>query len=155
MTDLFGDVQEKKRPRSPNGINVHSFLEGFGIDVLPYTEARGWKDRPANVIYGGRTISRLMRKDMDRTALVIRCIQVSNPQCFHDVAIWAVWRVIEAHFAHRKAPDVINVFRCIDIGSIQKRAHRLTNGSYGRMSKTWPVIACLLADAIIEKEMVA
>lgn len=155
MTDLFGDVQETKRPRSPNGVNVHRFLEGFGIDVLPYTEARGWKDRPANVIYGGRTISRLMRKDMERTALVIRCIQVSNPRCFEDVVVWGVWQLITAHFAHRKPTDVINLFRDVDVGAVTKRARRLSVGSYGRGTKTWPAIYTLLADAIVAKEMVA
>lgn len=143
---------EPIRPRSPNGINVHRFLEGYGVKVLPYTEGRGWKDRPSNVVYGGRTIARLMRKDMDRAGLVVRCIQVSNPTCFDDVVIWAVWRVIEAHFAHRNPQEAIYSFRSIDISEVKKRATRLCMGSYGRMSKTWPVIAALMADAIVEKE---
>lgn len=157
--DLFGEVPpaapaEKvsvRLPRSPNGINVHRFLEGYGIEVLPYTDARGWKDRPANTIYGGRTVGRLMRKDIDRTGTVIRCIQVSNPMCFEDVMIWSVWQFIGAHFAHRKPADAIDAFRSIDVAVIKKRAQRLTVGSYGRMTKTWPAIATLLASVIIER----
>lgn len=152
MTDTLFPELEAKRPRSPNGINVHRFLEGYGIDVLPYTEARGWKERPANVIYGGRTVARLMRKDMDRAGLVIRCIQVSNPTCFDEVVIWAVWKVVEAHFAYRRPDEAITHFRAIDIAGIKKRAQRLSRGSYGRMSKTWPLLSALIADAIIEKE---
>ncbi|MGV2099036.1 hypothetical protein [Rhizobium sp. 21-4511-3d] len=152
---LFPEEIAPRRPRSPNGINVHRFLEGYGVRVLPYTEARGWKERPSNVVYGGRTVARLMRKDIDRVGLVIRCIQESNPTCFDDVVIWSVWQFIGAHMAHRKPADVLNAFRAVDIAVIKKRAHRLTTGSYGRMSKTWPVIACLLADTIIEKEHAA
>lgn len=154
MADLFGHDQQK-RPRSPNGVNIHRFLEGYGIKVLPYSEARGWKDRPENVIYGGRTVGRLMRKNIDRTGLVIRCIQVSGPNCFDDVVIWSIWQFIGAHLAHRKPSDVIDHFRGIDLAQIKSRAHRLTVGSYGRMSKTWPVISTLLADTIIEKENAA
>lgn len=148
---LFPEL-EHKRARSPNGINVHRFLEGYGIEVLPYTEARGWKDRPANVIYGGRTVARLMRKDIDRAGLVIRCIQVSSPVCFDDVVIWSVWQFISAHFAHRRPDEAISRFRAIDLHSIKKRAQRLSRGSYGRMSKTWPLLSGLIADAIIEKD---
>lgn len=152
--DLFPETVSK-RHRSPNGINVHRFLEGYGIKVLPYTDARGWKDRPANVIYGGRTIARLMRKDMDRAGLVVRCIQASDPRCFDDVVIWSVWQFVGAHMAHRKASDVVLSFKAVDLSIIKKRAHRLANGSYGRMGKTWPLIACLLADSIIDKENAA
>jgi hypothetical protein len=153
--DLFPDALEHKRPRSPNGINVHRFLEGYGVRVLPYTDARGWKDRPANVIYGARTVARLMRKDMDRAGLVVRCIQQSNANCFDDVVIWSVWQFIGAHMAHRKPAEVIKAFEGIDLAQIKKRAHRLANGSYGRMGKTWEKIASLLADAILDKEKAA
>jgi len=146
---------EKKRHRSPNGINLHRWLEGYGIDVLPYEQGRSGDARPANVIYGGRTVARLMRKDMDRAGTVIRCIQVSNPKCFEDVIIWAVWCFITAHFAHRPAQDAINHFRAIDIAVIRKRAQRIVCGSYGRGAKTWTAIYALLADAIIEKDMAA
>lgn len=155
MSDLFGFDDQKKRPRSPNGINVHRFLEGYGIDVLPYEAGRSGEARPANVIYGGRTVARLMRKDMDRIGLVIRCIQVSNPKCFDDVMIWSVWQFITAHFAHRPAQDAINHFRAIDVALIKKRAQRLVIGSYGRGTKTWPAIYTLLADAIIDRDMAA
>ena len=46
--------------RSPNGINVHRFLEGYGVKVLPYHMKRD--PRPANVVYGGRDVARLKRK---------------------------------------------------------------------------------------------
>lgn len=151
--DLFGEPA--KRPRLPNGLNLHRFLEGYGIQVQPYSEARSGKDRPANVIYGGRTIARLMRKDVDRTGLVIRCIQVSNPRCFDDVIIWSVWQFIVAHMALRRPTEVIDSFRGVDLSQIKKRAHRLAIGSYGRMGKTWPIISTLIADELITEDKAA
>jgi hypothetical protein len=141
--------------RSPNGINVHRFLEGYGVKVLPYRDARGWKDRPANVVYGGRTVARLMRKDMDRTGLVVRCIQSSNPTCFDDVVILSVWHFIHAHLASSQPSEAIRRFGRIDLAQIKKRAHRLSNGTSGRMGKTWEKIGTLLADAMIEKDEAA
>lgn len=150
--DLFGEDSAARLPRSPNGVNVHRFMEGFGVKVYPYSEARGWKDRPANVIYGGRTISRLLRKNEAKTALVVRCIQASDATCFDDVVIWSVWQFIGAHFSHSKPVDVISQFQAIDLASIKKRAYRLANGRSGRMGKTAEKISTLLADAMIPKD---
>lgn len=150
--DLF---EAPKRPRSPNGINLHRFLEGYGIRVLPYTDARGWKDRPANVIYGGRTVARLMRKDMERAGLVIRCIQASDPTAFDDVVIWSVWCFLGSHMAQNTPTEAINAFRAISLGSIKKRAHEVTVGKTGRMTRTSSAIATLLAHAIIPKDEAA
>ncbi|MFN7090705.1 MAG: hypothetical protein ACK4P4_09175 [Allorhizobium sp.] len=141
--------------RSPNGINLHRFLEGYGVRVLPYTEARGWAERPVNVVYGGRTVARLMRKDMDRAGLVIRCIQASDARCFDDVVIWSVWSFLSAHMANSRPHDAVNTFRSIDLGAIKRRASALTTGDTGRMAKTAAAIATLLADAIIPKDEAA
>lgn len=138
--------------RLPDGLNLHRYLEGFGIRVRPITEARGWKDRPANVVYGGRTIARLMKKDTDRLGLVIRCIQASNPSCFDDVVVWSVWRTVGAHFDPAKPRDAIEAFRAIDLHQIRKRARRLANGRQQSMEKSAAVISTLLADAMIPKE---
>ncbi len=43
-----------------NGINVHRFLEGYGVKVRLYHESK--TSRPANVVYGGRQIARLLKK---------------------------------------------------------------------------------------------
>lgn len=145
--------EKEKRPRSPNGINVHRFLEGYGIKVLPCTDARGWKERPANVIYGGRTVARLMRRDMDRISAVIRCIQVSNPRCFDDVTIWAVWQVLAAHFPHSTPQNAVSLFHVVDIQKVKERATRLNMGEYGRMSKTWPVLAALIVAEIMKERV--
>jgi hypothetical protein len=139
-----------KRPRSPNGVNLHQFLAEFGVKVRPYHE--GNRTRPANVIYGGRTVSRLLRKDIERTKTVIACIQASDPKCFDDVVIWSVWNFITAHFAYAKRQDVVSLFRRIDVGEIQKRATRLASGDCARMGKTSEKIATLLADRLLEKE---
>jgi hypothetical protein len=129
---------------------VHRLLEEFGIRVKPYHERRS--PRPANVVYGGRTIARLMRKDMERSRTVIACIQVSNARCFDDVVIWSVWNFITAHYAYAKRQDVVTLFRGIDVGEVQKRAARLATGECARMGKTSEKIATLLADRLLEKE---
>lgn len=139
-----------KRPRSPNGVNLHQFLAEFGVRVRPYHE--GTRSRPANVVFGGRTVSRLMRKDIERARTVIACIQASNPKSFDDVVIWSVWNFITAHFAYAPRADVVKQFRSIDVAEIQKRAARLASGDCARMGKTSEKIATLLADRLIDKE---
>lgn len=136
--------------RSPNGINVHKFLEGYGIKVLPYRESR--MPRPANVVYGGRQISRLMRKDIDRTGQTIRCIQASNPRCLDDATIWSVWCFIGAHYPQGAPPSAIKAFSGVDVASIRRRAQRLIIGDGGRMTKMAVAISILLADEIIGNE---
>lgn len=138
-----------------NGINVHRFLEGFGVKIRPYCEARTGKDRPPNVVFGGRTLARLMRKDIEMAGLVVRCIQASDATCFDDVVIWSVWCFIGAHMAHKKPQHAVNAFSLIDLGSIKRRAQCLTTGDSGRMAKTASAIATLLADAIIPKDEAA
>ncbi|WP_174150139.1 hypothetical protein [Agrobacterium pusense] len=94
--------------RSPNGINVHRFLEGYGVKVLPYHLKRD--PRPANVVYGGREVARLMRKDIDRTGITVRCIQASNPVCFDDIYLWSIWRFLSVHFPQSEARAAIGAF---------------------------------------------
>jgi hypothetical protein len=89
----------EKRARSPNGTNLHRFLDDFGIKVRPIRDARS--PRPANVVYGGRTVSRLLNKNPDQCRTVIACIQASNPRCLDEGMIWSVWCFIDAHMAHR------------------------------------------------------
>jgi hypothetical protein len=132
------------------GINVHRFLEGHGIKVRPYAERRS--PRPANTVYGGRTIARLLKKDEERTRTVIRCIQVADPRCFDDVVIWSVWNFITAHYAHERRQVVVDLFRNIDLAEIQRRAARLASGDCARMGKTSEKIATLLADRILERD---
>lgn len=138
--------------RSPNGINVHRFLEGYGVKVRPYREGRNWRDRPANVVYGGRTIARLMRIDMDRVALVVRCIQASNARCLDDFSVLAVWQFVGAHCASMPSKDLINAFGLVDLARIRERGQQLARGQFGRMGKTAEKISTLLADALIPEE---
>jgi hypothetical protein len=139
--------------RSPNGINVHRFLEGYGVRVLPYHMKRD--PRPANVVYGGREIGRLMRKDLDRTGLVIRCIQASNPQCFDDVSLLSVWRFLIVHFSHRSPREAISAFSGVDIAELKKRAYRLTVGQGGALSKSTSAISQEFAREILMKDEAA
>lgn len=134
--------------RAENGINLHRFCEGYGLRVRPYHESR--TPRPANTIYGGRTLKRLMRKDMDRAGLVIRCIQSSNPTCFDDVTVWATWCFVGAHFAQASPSVAVEAFRRVDLAKIRQRAQRLVVGDHGRMAKTATAISILLAQAIHE-----
>lgn len=137
--------------RSPNGINVHRFLEGYGVKVLPYNMKRD--PRPANVVYGGRQVSRLLRKDIDRTGLVVRCIQASNPRCFDDIYLWSIWRFLAVHFAHRTPREATAAFECVDIAQLKERAQRLAVGQGGALAKITAATSLEFARAIIEKEV--
>jgi hypothetical protein len=148
---LDGTITQQ-RTRSSNGSNFWRFLEGFGVRLRPISEARGWKDRPANVIYGGRTAKRLYNRDEARMGLVIRCIQASNPRCFDDVVIWSVWRLLVAHFDIAKPQQAIVAFRLVDLQQVRERARRLANGQHQSMEKSAAVISTLLADAMIPKD---
>lgn len=139
--------------RSPNGINVHRFLEGYGVKVLPYHLKRD--PRPANVVYGGREVARLMRKDIDRTGTAVRCIQASNPVCFDDIYLWSVWRFLAVHFPHSDAREAIGAFSAVDVAQIKQAALRLSVGVGGALSKQTAAIGIELARAILQKEPIA
>lgn len=139
--------------RSPNGINVHRFLEGYGVKVLPYHLKRD--PRPANVVYGGREVARLMRKDIDRTGITVRCIQASNPVCFDDIYLWSIWRFLSVHFPQSEARAAIGAFSAIDVAEIKKTALRLSVGAGGSLTKQSAAIGIELARAILQKEQAA
>lgn len=139
--------------RSPNGINVHRFLEGYGVRVLPYHLKRD--PRPANVVYGGREVARLMRRDMDRTGLTVRCIQASNPVCFEDIYLWSVYRFLSVHLPHSAARDAISAFSGIDIAAIKQDALRLSVGEGGALTKSTAAISMELARAILLRDTAA
>jgi len=139
--------------RSENGINLHRFCEGYGLKIRPYHESR--TPRPANVIYVGRSLKRLMRKDVDRAGLVVRCIQSSDPTCFDDVTMWATWCFVGVHFAQHPPSMAIEAFRRVDLAEIRRRAQRLIVGESGRMAKTATAISILLAQAIIDEDKAA
>ena len=139
--------------RSPNGINVHRFLEGYGVKVLPYHLKRD--PRPANVVYGGREVARLMRKDIDRTGITVRCIQASNPVCFDDIYLWSIWRFLSVHFPHCEPRDAISAFSAVDVAKIKQAALRLSVGAGGALSKQTAAIGIELARAILQKEHAA
>lgn len=139
--------------RSENGINIRRFLEGYGVKVLLYRESK--TPRPANVVYGGRQIGRLLRKDADRAALVIRCIQTSNPTCFDDVTVWSVWCFLAAHFPQSAPTAAIQAFSRTDLADVKKRALRLAIGDGGRLTKTAAAISILLAQDILTGDKAA
>lgn len=139
--------------RSENGINFYRFLEGHGVQVLPYRESR--LPRPPNVVYGGRAFRRLIRQDADRAALVVRCIQASDPRCLDDVTVWSVWCFLTAHWPQGAARNAVEAFSNIDIGTIRRRAQRLVIGQEGRMGKMATAISILLANEIIHEDRAA
>ncbi|MBX9455869.1 MAG: hypothetical protein KL863_07490 [Rhizobium sp.] len=138
------------RSRSPNGSNFRHLLEEFGIRVQPYREARS--PRPANVIYGGRTICRLMRSDVERCRTTIGAIQSADPTCFGDQVVLAVWQLVGAHLADRPRHEVRAMFASLDLAAIQRRAQFLATGKHGRMGKTVEKLATLIADQLLEKD---
>ncbi|WP_320194977.1 hypothetical protein RMR10_011990 [Agrobacterium rosae] len=139
--------------RSPNGINVHRFLEGYGVKVLPYHLKRD--PRPANVVYGGRQVARLMRKDIDRTGLTVRCIQASNPTCFEDIYLLSVYRFLGVHLPQSAPRDAINAFSGIDIALVKQNALHLSIGVGGALAKSTAAISIELARAIILRDKAA
>lgn len=134
-------------------VNVHRFLEGYGVKVQPIHKSSARHGRPANVVYGGRTMRRLIQRDSDRAATVVMCIQASNPSCFVDVIIMAVWTFVSAHAADRKRNEVIAMFRTVDLAVIYQRANQLVAGRNGRMGKSFEKIATLLADRLLNEDM--
>jgi hypothetical protein len=136
--------------RSENGVNLHRFCEGLGIRVRPIAALK--YRREPNTIYGGRMLARLLKqKGEDHTYIVLRCIQVSNRDCFFGDVIWAMHRFIHAHRPQTDALTLANEFRLIDIGAIRLRAQRLALGRVDAMTKKADALATLIADKL-EKE---
>lgn len=145
--------RKPKRPRAPNGVNLHRFLDEYGVQVRPCRESR--TPRPDNVVYGGRTIVRLMRNDLERCRTVIMSIKASNRAAFDDRIVWSVFRFIGAHWSDKPRQEVVARFAAIDLIDINERAQRLAVGRNGRMGKVSEKIATLLADKLLEKEQAA
>lgn len=121
--------------------------------MLPYHMKRD--PRPANVVYGGREVARLLRKDIDRTGTAVRCIQASNPVCFDDIYLWSVWRFLAVHFPHSEPRDAIKAFSAVDVAEIKKTALRLSVGIGGALSKQSAAIGIELARAILHEDKIA
>ncbi len=138
--------------RSPNGANFHRWLEGFGVRVRHFSEGRSFQTRPANVVYGGRTLKRLWARDEQRAETMVRCIKAADPKCFDDYTMLAVWHYIGAHAAQEPPGDVVRAFSGLHLSRIVKRGHRLAKGQYGRMGKVAEKISSLLAHALIPEE---
>lgn len=124
-----------------HGINVHRVCQGLGIRVRPVSALK--YDRQKNTIYGGRTISRLIRSHgEDHVHLVLRCIQVSSPDAYFGDVILAVHRYIATHRAKDGAGALLPDFRSIDLSSLRQRARRLSMG----MTKQADALSILIAD---------
>jgi hypothetical protein len=134
------------------GINVHRFCEGFGIRVRPIHHAK--EPRPPNVIYGGRTIARMLRrKGPDHTGLVLMCIQASDPACLYGDTIRAVSEFLKVHHAATGGrQDAIAHFRVMDIAELRTRAQRLARRDSEALSSTVAALAVLLANTIIGED---
>ncbi|MBB4103559.1 hypothetical protein [Allorhizobium borbori] len=143
-------TEPRKRPRAPNGVNLHRFLDEFGVKVRPPRESR--TPRPANVVYGGRTIVRLMKQDVERCRTVIMSIKASNPAAFDNRIIWSVFRFIGAHWSEEPRQRVVARFARIDLAEINERAQRLATGRNGQMGKVAEKIATLLADRLLDED---
>lgn len=134
------------------GINVHRFCEGFGVKVLSNHQAK--EPRPPNVIYGGRTIARMLRrKGPDHTGLVLLCIQASNPACLYGDVIFAVSQFLRTHtdvLGGRQG--AIGAFQTIDIARLRNRAQRLARSEGEHMTKSTAALSIIIADAILGEE---
>ena len=116
------------------GVNVHKFAEGFGIEILAPSVAK--EPRPANVIYGGRVLARLLhRHGPDHAGQVLRCILASDPTCLQGDVIWAVSRFIGAHGATIGQREVVDRFRAIDLAGLREKSRRAAMGGGAPMAR--------------------
>jgi hypothetical protein len=93
-----------------------------------------------------------MKQDPERCRTVIASIQASNPQCFEDRIVLAVWHFVAAHEADSPRRNVVTKFAAIDLASIKRRAQIIAAGRHARMGKVMERISTLIADAILENE---
>lgn len=143
MTSMPNIAQSWRGDRvtSQHGINIHKVCQGLGIRVRPVSALK--YDRQKNTIYGGRTISRLIRgHGEDHVHLVLRCIQVSSPEAFFGDVILAVHRYIATHRPNDGAGALLTDFRTLDLLSMRQRARRLSQG----MTRQADALSILIAN---------
>lgn len=132
--------------------NVHRFLEGYGIRCHPIRRAK--EPRPANVIYGGRTISRLLRgRGKEHTGLVLKCIQAANPASLYGDVVFAVSKVMRVHGdALGSRQDAVEAFRKLDLVGLRSRARELARNDREAMTNAIAALAIKIADEPLEGE---
>lgn len=132
--------------------NVHRFLEGYGIRCHPIRRAK--EPRPANVIYGGRTISRLLRgRGDEHTGLVLKCIQAADPECLYGDVVFAVSNVLRVHGAALGSrQEAVEAFRCVDLAALRRRARVLARNDRDAMTNATAALAIKIADELLEGE---
>lgn len=133
------------------GINVHTFLEGYGVRCQPVRYARD--PRPPNIVYGGRLIARMLRRlGPDRTGLVVSCVLASNRSALLGDVLWAVSLFIAVHRPASSLVDLKREFSAIDLVQLRGRAHALSIGAGGSMSSKSRSLATLIAIELLEKQ---
>ncbi len=129
------------------GINVHRFAEGLGLRILPPSQAK--EPRPPNVLYGGRTIARMLRKEGPvHTGLVLSCIQAADPTCFYGDTIWAVSRFLAAHEGTVPRVELLATFRGLDLSTLRERAKRAAAGKSRPMARRADALATMIWNSL-------
>jgi len=125
-----------------NRINLHRFCEGFGIRILPKGGER--TPRPANVIYGGKNLRRLILDyGEEHAAKVVRCIQISNAFSFEAETLKAVSLYIRKIRPESPAHALFADFLTIDIGRLRERALKLSDkgATIGKVEALFTLLA--------------
>lgn len=131
--------------------NIHRFCEGYGIRVRPIHRAR--EPRPANTIYGGRLLSRMVRnRGEDHAGLVLMCAKAAGPDCLYGDVLFAVSEVLRIHGARWDRPTAVETFSYVDMRALRFRARSLARSDAGAMSSTSTALAVLIANQIIYAE---
>lgn len=134
--------------------NVHRFLEGYGVRCRPIERAK--EPRPANTIYGGRIIARMLRRNgEEHTGLVLMCAKAAGPDCLYGDVLFAVSEVLRTHGSRWDRRTAVDTFAHVDMRALRYRARSLARSDAGAMATTSGALAVLIANQIIYAEMEA
>ncbi|MCR5859711.1 hypothetical protein [Mesorhizobium sp. J428] len=131
--------------------NIHRFLEGHGIRCLPTRQAT--EPRPRNVIYGGRLVGRMIRRQGEQhTGRVIAAVIASNPSALYGDVLFAVSLFITAHRPDAQVADLRREFAAIDVLALRAAAQHLAHGRGGVIAARARALALLIASTLLTKE---
>lgn len=132
-------------------MNIHRFCEGYGIRVQTIRRARD--PRPANTIYGGRLIARMLRnRGEDHVGLVLMCAKAAGADCLYGDVLYAVSEVLRVHGSRWDRRTAVETFGYLDMRALRFRARSLARSDAGAMTSTSATLAVLIANQIIYAE---
>lgn len=131
-----------------SSVNVHRFCEGYGIRVRPIRRAR--EPRPANTIYGGRIVARMLRgRGEDHAGLVLMCAKAAGADCLYGDVLFAVSEVLRIHGARWDRRTAVETFGHVDMRALRYQARMLARTDAGAMTAVSAALAILIASQIV------